>query len=121
MAPRLLFKFEDLHPTFRDPVRKLEAALRPNRIMIFEGYRTAARQQDLWDTGSTKAKPWHSAHQWGMAVDFATITPEGEWHWPDADSDTWKLLERTARDVGLLRPISWDYGHIQSPYWRGMK
>ena len=39
-------------------------------IEPFEGLRSPDRQAHLLSKGTTKAGPWKSAHQYGLAVDF---------------------------------------------------
>lgn len=103
----------------REPIQRLEGAVLSFGLQPFEGYRTADRQAMLLRQGATKAGPWRSAHQWGMAVDFAVVDQEDvSWHWPDPDSKVWRELYHAAHDIGLVIPIKWDKGHVQSPYWR---
>ena len=87
----------------------------------FEGFRNPERQNYLLTVSkTTKAGPWESAHQYGLAVDFACRVINdngslGEWCWPV--EAPWDELRRLARSVGLDIPISWDKGHVQSPIW----
>ncbi len=56
-------------------------------ITVFEGYRTPERQGFLYEQGRTRggrivtnSEPWHSWHQYGLAVDIALKDVIG-WHW----------------------------------------
>lgn len=117
----------DLHPIMRAPLKGLIASANEHtfeidgtvcRFEFFEGYRSPERQNYLFAIGkTTKARPWQSAHQYGLAADFAVRIMEGhragEWAWPhDAP---WGSLKALAAIHGLDIPIKWDKGHIQHP------
>lgn len=70
---------EHLHPTFRSKAQALMQMFSDERIpfRLFEGFRTPQRQWDLYAQGRTrpgsivtKAQPWSSYHQYGIAGDF---------------------------------------------------
>lgn len=117
----------NLHPIMREPVSRLvaAAAAMPFRVgmvegvfQLFEGYRSPERQQHLLTrTKSTKAGPWESAHQYGLAVDFAmAVVKENagiQWYWPH--NAPWSSLKRLAMIEELDIPIAWDKGHVQHP------
>lgn len=127
----------NLHPHIRARAIALIAALdhhcwtdgdgREWRFDIFEGWRSPARQRTLMKRGSvTKAGPWLSAHQYGLAADFAARPAEpirkgGSIDWQWRDSDPWHILHRQAAMQGLEAPIPWDKGHVQSPVWREIR
>ena len=127
-----------LHPKFRriaeglaeDLIRRYEAGETKTRFEIFETFRTPDRQLDLLKKGATKAGPFQSPHNFGLAVDYAGVIDHqtaldmgdktGEkvltgWNWSN-DLD-WTFLRRRAESFGLTIPIKWDIGHVQSPYW----
>lgn len=92
--------------------------------VAFEGYRSPERQAHLFTVEkTTKARPWQSAHQYGLAVDFACLRVENDmiipnsWFWAQADHKSWGELKRIAAVEGLDIPISWDRGHVQHPLW----
>lgn len=91
----------------------------------FESYRMPERQLDLFAKGTTKARPWRSAHQYGLAVDFVPFVPlsanraVGEWSWR-ANHD-YKFLAASARHCGLDVPISWDPCHVEHPIWKKLR
>ena len=124
------FAISDLHPKMRTAIRPMIEATRTFewiargqklRFEPFEGYRTPIRQEYLLAVRkTTKAGPWESAHQYGLAVDFAcrVIDKYGlgaGWSWPE--DAPWQVLKNLARANGLDIPIEWDRGHVQHPLW----
>ena len=92
----------------------------------FEGLRSPDRQAYLLTEGTTKAGPWKSAHQYGLAVDFVCRRPGPnadrlDWYWPPAVHNDWEVLAELAAQHGLLTPISWDKPHVEHPYWKQIK
>lgn len=87
----------------------------------FETFRHPLRQLDLFAKGTTKARPWKSAHNYGLAVDYVPFIPLsanraiGEWSWR-ADHD-YKFLAASAVHFGMRAPISWDPCHVEHPLW----
>lgn len=120
--PRRPFNFGDLHPECEDNFRlladRLDQAWRSKAIGTefkpFEGYRTPEHQDECYRAGTSKAKGWQSAHQYGLAVDFVARVND-QWSW-DEDHD-WKGLHDVAMQCGLIAPIRWDRPHIESPTW----
>lgn len=123
-----------LHPKMIEPIGNLRTALTAQmwtslgvryRFEPFEGNRSPARQYDLFARGKvTKARPWESAHQYGLAVDFAARVVQddgtmGDWSW-NADFP-WEQLKREARRHGLDVPISWDRGHVEHPLFKRLR
>lgn len=80
----------------------------------FETIRSPLRQDKLLAAGATKARGWQSAHQYGLATDFAAFVGN-QWNW-DAGRD-WPFLKRLANEFGLDVPIKWDLGHVEHPLW----
>ena len=112
---------ELLHPAARKRFVNLRDSLErayvtgesPVLFAVFETYRSPARQQFLKETTtSTKAGPWESTHQLGLAVDFVPYV-DNSWSWDG--SHPWDLLDRLAGESGLVRPIRWDRPHIEHP------
>src|SRR5712692_1332214 len=78
-----------LHPIFREKARRLLGRLAAEGIpfQLFEGLRSPERQQYLYAQGRTrpgpivtKAQPWTSYHQYGLAGDFV-LFENGVWSW----------------------------------------
>jgi peptidoglycan L-alanyl-D-glutamate endopeptidase CwlK len=111
-----------LHPLFREKARALLAALSSEGIpfRLFEGFRSPERQQYLYTQGRTrpgaivtKARPWMSYHQYGLAGDFV-IFENGKWSWDAAGARAgwWRRLQETGRRLGL-EPLSFEAPHLQ--------
>lgn len=128
------FDINDLHPKMRSPVRTMIISARAFRWKAkgltlgfepFEGYRSPVRQAYLKTVRKTsKAGPWESAHQYGLAVDFACRVIEQDglgkgWTWPE--DAPWPVLKRFAEASGLTIPIKWDLGHVQHPLWKNFE
>jgi len=79
----------------------------------FKIYRTPQRQVEMLRTGKSKAGPWSSAHQYGLAVDFVPYI-RGSWSWT-VPLTTWDHLREQAHKVGLLNDIEWDRAHVEHP------
>ena len=130
------FDFNELYPPVRADFERLVAAAakRPfqtvvNNVVVhgqfepFEGFRLPERQAYLRTVKkTTKAGPWQSAHQFGMAVDFAvrvTFRRVSGWYWPD--DAPWHILADLARANSMDIPIRWDRGHVEHPLFLEMK
>jgi len=122
----------DLHPIMRGPITRLtEAAMAftfpinggMGQFQPFEGYRTAERQHYLLTVEkTTKAGPWQSAHQYGLAVDYAIrIREENSFRWSWIEGDHWDQLADLASAVQLRIPIRWDRGHVEHPIFSDIK
>lgn len=123
MTEKLNRNINDLHPKMRIAVLKLETVLlkagilwtaRNEGFKFFEGYRSPERQAELRRDHPkvTKAGPWQSAHQYGMAADYVWWNPETGWSWED--NLPWDFLDIAVAEVPeLRRPIQWDRPHIQ--------
>lgn len=115
-----------LHPKMREAVLRLSKAVahpfrdqpsgREYSFQMYEGFRTVQRQAHLISVGTTKAGPWQSAHQYGLAVDFVPIHA-GRWTWDGVPTDAWEWMRSEARSLGLRTPIAWDLPHLEHPDW----
>lgn len=128
-----------LHPKFRrafeglaqDLIHCYETGRTKTRFEIFETFRDPMRQSDMLGKKTTKAGPFQSAHQFGLACDFVpVISPDeaielgnriGErvlpgWSW--AASHDYAFLKARAPLFGLAMPIAWDPCHVEHPSWR---
>lgn len=130
------FAVSDLHPEVRGQFGALTEALvwayqtdrTQFRFEPFEGFRTADRQNHLLTKGTTKARAWQSAHQFGFAVDYVPRVLRGigdnarwQWHWPKVEHNDWKVLAELAAEAGLSAPISWDKPHVEHPLWKDIR
>lgn len=123
---------DNLYPAFALRVGDLIEALNTHvlehptfgkyRFEMFEGYRSPMRQHQLnLDTDKvTKAGAWQSAHQYGLAADFAGRSiDKRDWTW--AKDLQWEFLKREAERVGLAVPIVWDRGHVMHPGFNAIR
>lgn len=131
-----------LNPAFGRVVKRLhdylidahETGRTKTRFEIFETFRTPMRQNDLFKKGVSKAGPFESAHQMGLAVDFVPyLSPDearvlsettGErvfpgWNWHS--SHDYSFLATAAQHFKLARPLTWDLVHIEHPDWPAMR
>lgn len=123
---RQAFDYDKLHPKARDAFRLLTERLAEGHetghthtlFRPFEGYRSPEDQIGLVKRGVSKAGPWQSAHNYGLAVDYVPWTLSG-WDWDDPTHD-WKYLDDVVLTRGLLRPIRWDRPHVEHPVWRSV-
>ena len=68
----------------------------------------------------TRARPWDSAHCFGMAADIGIVDDRTSEYLPD-DHPAWDVLEREALAVGLETGNRWkfrDANHVQIPGWK---
>ena len=111
-----------LHPTVRTAVEQILAQLAAENIpfRLFESYRTPERQRALYAQGRTapgnrvtKAMPWSSYHQYGLAADFVLFI-DGNWSWETGGAYRryWERLHELGRAHGL-EPLSWELPHLQ--------
>lgn len=95
----------------------MQAAGHP--FKVFEAFRTPQRQAYLYAQGRTapgsivtKARPWESYHQYGLAADFVLYIG-GNWSWDTAGhAKAWKDMNASGRAHGLM-PLSWELPHLQ--------
>lgn len=115
-------ELDHLHPSFREAVQVVLTTLNNDGhpFRIFEAYRTPQRQLFLYRQGRTapgsivtKASPWYSYHQFGLAADFV-LFQGGSWSWDSKGklSRHWEALHRVGRANGL-EPLSWELPHLQ--------
>ncbi len=98
------------------------------RIYIYEGLRSPERQAELYAQGRTKpgkivtkAGPWQSMHQYGLAIDFVPLAPhpkaEGMYVAAWTDKDAYGTSHAFAAKRGL-RKISWETPHLEDAAFR---
>jgi len=124
-----------LHPKFRAIAYRLKDSLLAGYksgetktfYQVFETFRSPVRQADLIKKGTTKAGPFESAHQFGLAVDFVPYIDAAEaaaladklgervfpgWNWHS--SHDWDYLRNKAKAFSLVT-LTWDAPHVQHP------
>lgn len=81
----------------------------------FETFRTPQRQAVVFATGKSRANIWHSAHQYGFAVDFV---PWGDHGWTWNGTEDYDFLQKAAEAEGLGVPLEWDRCHVEADTWQ---
>lgn len=130
-----------LHPKMRiiaesvrqDLERLYETKQTEFKFQIFETLRLAARQADAFARGTSKAGPWESAHNVGLAIDCvpyltaqqaAKYRPGGSsipgWYWPASYHEDWHMLT-SVYERHELDTIDWDKPHGQHPLWKKIR
>ena len=114
-----------LHPKAREQFLmleyKLSSAFKLGNLKTwfrpFETYRHPARQAEAVKNRTSRAGPYESAHQFGLAVDFVAWS-NGRWSWdPGLPWDTLRVM---AKSEGLLNELSWDRAHVEHPHWQDL-
>lgn len=124
------FRFMSLdftHPKFGPRASKLyemlvdgyESGRTETRFEVFETLRLATRQNHLVKKGVSKAGPWQSAHQFGLAADFVPLVDGHGWSWDP--SHDYNFLRLCAEKCGLSVPIKWDLCHVEHPEFRKLR
>ncbi|AIQ54558.1 M15 family metallopeptidase [Paenibacillus sp. FSL R7-0331] len=126
----------DLHPVVvAAAVALIERSYaRGVQIIITQGYRSKAEQDGLYAQGRTKpgsivtnARGGYSYHNYGLAVDFALLLPDGysaSWDMKrDGDKDgiaDWQEVAQQAKALGFEWGGDWmsfkDYPHFQMSF-----
>jgi hypothetical protein len=107
---------ELLAPVAKAPFTALAASLeRDTLFRVFETYRSPEHQLQAFARGTTRARPFLSGHQLGLAVDFVPKI-NGDWTWPETSDPIWATLRQRALAFGLMNDISWDRPHVEHPY-----
>lgn len=116
----------------KDLVRGYETGRTKFKFEIFETFRSPVRQLSLKAKGTSKAGPWQSPHQFGLAIDFVPFLSAEEaraestirgrkilpgWFWPEIGEQPWSFLKERANLFGVEQPIAWDKPHIEHPLW----
>lgn len=125
-------KLEHLHPRVREAVTATLATLNQAGIpfALFEGFRTPERQDWLYAQGRTRpggivtrARPWQSYHQYGLACDLV-LFENGGWSWNTAGprAGWWTQMEQVAR-THHLRTLSFERPHVEydGPDWSALQ
>jgi peptidoglycan L-alanyl-D-glutamate endopeptidase CwlK len=111
-----------LHPIFREKAIQLLSQLAAEGIpfRLFEGFRSPERQQYLYAQGRTspgpivtRALPWTSYHQYGLAGDFVLLD-RGQWSWDTSGAKAawWRRLHELGNQL-CLEPLSFELPHLQ--------
>ncbi|WP_405154591.1 M15 family metallopeptidase [Paenibacillus sp. FSL K6-0108] len=124
-----------LHPVVAESEKLLvrKAARRGIEIVITHDFRSIEEQDALYNQGRsiagnivTNAKGGESYHNYGLAIDFALRTPEGDVVW-DMERDVngngkadWLEVVELAKELGFTWGGDWanfpDYPHLQMDF-----
>lgn len=112
-----------LHAEFFHDVDSVLTELRGQGInfRIFETFRSAKRQAELYEQGRTKpgtivtkAQPWSSYHQYGLAADIILDYPGvNGWDTSRKWVGHWRKLHEVAHRRGL-ETLSFELSHLQA-------
>jgi len=125
----------ELNPIVKERTNQLvqQAAKKGIRVVITDGFRSAADQDQLYKKGRTvsgnivtNAKGGESYHNYGLAVDFALKTTTGKIIWDmqydgnkDGKSDWYEVVD-LAKNIGFTWGGDWikfkDYPHLQMDF-----
>jgi peptidoglycan L-alanyl-D-glutamate endopeptidase CwlK len=124
-----------LHPVVAESEKLLvrKAARRGIEIVITHGFRSNEEQDALFNQGRsiagnivTNAQGGESYHNYGLAIDFALRTPEGDVVWDMERDDNgngqadWMEVVELAKELGFTWGGDWanfpDYPHLQMDF-----
>ncbi|WP_413406671.1 M15 family metallopeptidase [Paenibacillus amylolyticus] len=124
-----------LHPVVAENEELLvrKATRRGIEIVITHGYRSSEEQDALFNQGRssagnivTNARGGESYHNYGLAIDFALRTPEGDVVWDMERDDNgngkadWMEVVDLAKELGFTWGGDWanfpDYPHLQMDF-----
>jgi peptidoglycan L-alanyl-D-glutamate endopeptidase CwlK len=118
-----------MQPIVRKFVEQARAA--GYRVVIASGTRTMGEQAALYAKGRTaggakvtNAPPGESAHNFGLAVDFAFGNAIGQPTWPEGAP--WAAVAAIGKRLGLEWGGDWKGGfvdrpHLELPVWRNVR
>ncbi|WP_309144595.1 M15 family metallopeptidase [Fictibacillus sp. WQ 8-8] len=128
-----------LHPAVEENKEKLiqRAKEKGISIVITDGFRSIKKQDELYEKGRTKegeivttVKGGESYHNYGLAIDFALQTKEGDVVW-DTERDSnrnnkpdWMEVVSIAKTLGFTWGGDWefkDYPHLQMDFGLSMR
>ncbi|MFE6074907.1 M15 family metallopeptidase [Paenibacillus sp. NPDC057886] len=124
-----------LHPVVAESEKLLvrKAARRGIEVVITHDFRSIEEQDALYNQGRsiagnvvTNAKGGESYHNYGLAIDFALRTPEGDVVWDMERDDNgngkadWLEVVELAKELGFTWGGDWanfpDYPHLQMDF-----
>lgn len=109
--------FSGMDPAFAGALQQLFAGAPADvqrQLRVGSGYRSIARQQQLWDasdkSGKMVARPGGSQHNHGRAADLKFLDPAAR-----------AYVHANAKQYGLNFPMSYEPWHVELAGARGMK
>ncbi|MFD1179192.1 M15 family metallopeptidase [Paenibacillus puldeungensis] len=120
-------KLSGLHPVVLAATERLieRTYAQGVTIIITQGLRTVEEQNYLYALGRTKpgkivtnARGGYSNHNFGVAIDFALLMPDGKVSW--VVNDNWMKVVGIAKELGFEWGGSWktfkDYPHFEMTF-----
>jgi hypothetical protein len=109
-----------LHPAMRPQALALaESVTREGLgLEVYETLRSPKRQEAGHKRGVSRALPWTSRHQLGMAVDFVGRGPTGGWSW--GPHVPWLRYGQLVRAAGLRWGGDWK-GFVDCPHAESLR
>lgn len=117
-------KLKGVHPVVAEKARQLitKAYNEGIYVVITQGYRSKEEQDALYAQGRSKpgkivtnARGGDSYHNYGLAIDFALMTPDGSISWEV--NDKWRRVAAIGKSLGFEWGGDWDsfkdYPHFQ--------
>lgn len=118
-------KLQNVHPVVAAKARQLITAAYKEgiNVIITQGFRSIEEQNELYAQGRTEpgkivtnARGGDSYHNYGLAIDFALMNPDGSISWEV--NDKWKRVAAIGKSLGFEWGGDWsgnlkDYPHLQ--------
>ncbi|MGX9354917.1 M15 family metallopeptidase [Roseobacteraceae bacterium S113] len=115
-----------LHPVFRDRLERVLVRLAEEELpfRVFEGFRSAERQDYLWTLGRTRpgtrvtwSRPWGTRQHYGLGADLV-LFEDGRWSWNDTGDKAalWEQMHAIAREEGLATTVNAKGQVLRKPY-----
>lgn len=102
--PKGILASGELHPALAEKVQSFldQARSEGLDVFVFEGHRSFARQQKLFEKGNnvTFANGGNSFHNYGLAVDIVFYDQNGNPSWDQKHN--WNRLGEIGKDLGLI-------------------
>lgn len=109
-----------LYPPFKEKILNVLSLAKAAglRVVVFETYRSQARQQTLFKRGATRLKT-NGMHHYGVACDIVFLDEKGNPTWTEQERGDWAKLGKIIKSQGLVWGGDWprftDKPHAQMP------
>jgi len=118
---------QSLNPEFREPLQGLiddvyrttGMMMKVNTLGKGGGFRTPQQQQKMFESGSSEARPFQSAHSFGIGVDFSIFDPNSKKGEVLYDKNLYREIGNIALRHGLQNDATiGDYNHLMPLGWK---
>ncbi len=119
---------------FQTLVKKFitEARAQGYKVVVVSGSRTVKEQKDIYAQGRTAPGPivtkvdgGESAHNFGLAIDYAFVNNSGGIFWPNPTDEVWQKVAEIGKSLSLEWGGDWrtfkDKPHLEAPGWRNIR